>query len=645
MPENYLNFFNVILNKINQDAPRQEISESIEQLITLAMRGNTSSEVEILQQQLNILTDKTQSSGTAERGLNLLINTTHDLSSTLSLADLFRIIVSRARSLVGANIAWLTLLDEEEGLFKTTIAEGHLLPETAKMSSQIEYGVVNRVMTAKSFFETQDYANDQRFIHSPELDHIFQKEKIVSLAGFPVIFEDKVQGLLFIADRYHRKLSDQEISVLGSFAQHAGVAMRNAQTFTKLTDALAEGERNRAVLVEHIQQVENSAVEHDEMTSLLANGAELRTFVQRMANNIDGAVFLSDENMKIREQYISPQYNGEYALDFTQGKFSPSMLAPAILQSRENGRSVSLFKTTNEHCLIISLHDGTRHGESLIICYERTLDPIDIRNIERSAVALSIAKLWNDKRESEKLITSSTLLRHLLFVKSPDTSTTLSIRNRLNLKAEQPIALVIIAVSGFDRSAQTTMVRAAVNRLDLLVDLIDDTYVAIGPRDQIDRMVHNFSKLPDGWKVGGIISNEFIKISQSAFEYERLERSLKVLSQMTSLNRFLKQSEVNLFAKLFEVGDIKRISNYIATKLDSIEGRGSNANTRLKSTLLCYFDCQYNIARTSEKLGVHINTIRQRLDTLRDVTGGWDDPIAALEMHVALRLDAIISND
>lgn len=645
MSDSYLRFFNTILDQIARGAPEVEVTGSLNDMTVLAKVENMSHDAELLRRQLEQLAKTIQNSGLAERGLNLLIDTTHDLSSTLSLADLFRIIVSRARSLVGANIAWLTLLDEEAGLFKTTTAEGHLLPETAEMSSRIEYGVVNRVMSAKTSFETQDYLNDPRFNHSPGLDRVFKNEGIVSLAGFPVIFEDKVQGLLFVADRYHRELSAQEVSVLGSFAQHAGVAMRNARTFAQLTDALAEGESNRSVLVEQIQRVENSAQEHDEMTSLLANGADLRTFIQRMANNISGAVFLADENMKIKEQYFCPLYDGKYAHDFTRGKIPPSVLIPAIRKSRQNGRSVSLFDAASEHCLVISLHDGTRHGESLVICYEGTRDPIDIRNLERSAVALSIAKLWNDKRESEKLIDSATLLRHLLFVKSPDSSTTSSIRERLNLRVGQPVMLAIIAVSGFDRAAQTAMVRGAANRLDILVDLIDDTYVAIGPKDQIDRMVRNFSKQPEGWKIGGIISDEFAKMSQSAFEYERLERALKVLSQMTRLSRFLKQSEVNLFAKIFEVGDAERISDYIATKLAPIETRAANKSTRLKDTLLCYFDCQYNIARTSEKLGVHINTIRQRLETLRDITGGWDDPVIALEMHVALRLDAIISNE
>lgn len=46
-----------------------------------------------------------------------------------------------------------------------------------------------------------------------------------------------------------------------------------------------------------------------------------------------------------------------------------------------------------------------------------------------------------------------------------------------------------------------------------------------------------------------------------------------------------------------------------------------------------------------KRLGVHVNTVRQRLDVLREALGGWDDPIKALELHLALRLDAVLGGD
>lgn len=111
----------------------------------------------------------------------------------------------RARNLVAADIAWVTILNEDSGLFRTICAEGNLTPSTAEMTSHVDMGAVSVIMKSKSFFDTLDYLGDTRFSHSVELDRIFRLENIVSLAGFLIMCEGKVQGLLFVADRYNEK--------------------------------------------------------------------------------------------------------------------------------------------------------------------------------------------------------------------------------------------------------------------------------------------------------------------------------------------------------------------------------------------------------------------------------------------------------
>ena len=128
----------------------------------------------------------------------------------------------------------------------------------------------------------------------------------------------------------------------------------------------------------------------------------------------------------------------------------------------------------DEHYRVMALHGGVGRGESLVICHRGELDPIDIRNLERSTVALSIAKLWSEKRETEQLIASSTLLRHLILVNPPDASTISAIHDRLKINAEQPVVLALIAISGLDRASQTTMIRTSAAKMNLLVDLIND---------------------------------------------------------------------------------------------------------------------------------------------------------------------------
>ena len=632
-----------ILEKTVRGAQASEIGEMLETVRNGSPSAAASRDLERLGLHLNAFARAIHDRGVSERGLNLLIDTTHDLSNTLALQDLLRTIVSRARSLVGANVAYLTMLDEDHRVLRTVTAEGHINSATSEMKTRVGYGAVSLTINSKAFFDTQDYLNDQRFRHSDALDRVFKAEGIVSLAGFPILSENKLQGVLFVADRYRRKLSEREISILGSFALHAGVAMRNAHAFQRLSEALAEAERNRTALMDHIHRVDVSAAAHDEMTSLLAKGTEWPLFIQRMAEQIGGAIILYDDALAVKGRFTSAAFHGQLATDAKEGRAHSVLLSGAISRSRDSGRSVVMLDAGDEHYRVMALPGGAERGESLVICYRGELDPIDIRNLERSAVALSIAKLWSEKREAEQLIASTTLLRHLILVDPPDASTVAAIRDRLKISADQPIMLVLIAVSNLDRAAQTAMIRASAVNMNLLVDLINDTYLAAGPEKSIRALLHTLLRRRKGWEIGGIVSDPFTDLTRAAVQYGRIEQALRVLRKMKRLNRFVEYAQVNLFAKLFEAGDASRIVRYMEHILSPIDGRDPHQKTQLKKTLLCYLDSQHNIARTAELLGIHINTVRQRLATLREITGGWDDPVAALELHVALRLDSIVA--
>ena len=60
--------------------------------------------------------------------------------------------------------------------------------------------------------------------------------------------------------------------------------------------------------------------------------------------------------------------------------------------------------------------------------------------------------------------------------------------------------------------------------------------------------------------------------------------------------------------------------------------------TDLAATLLCYFDNNQNAKTTAQRLGIHVNTVRQRLATIEDLLGHWGSATRALELHIALRL-------
>jgi GAF domain-containing protein len=641
VPPNTLSSVIDILHNIVTGVGDAEIDALLREMEILARQEGREHEFEVFRQQADSVRRGLQDSAVAEKGLNLLIDTTHDLSKTLELDDLLRTIVSRARSLVGAHLAWVTVLDEKGGLFRMVTAEGNLSPAVAQMKSRPEVGVVSLIMRSKSYFETLDYLGDTRFRHSRELDRTFKDEKIVSLAGFPIISDNDVHGFLFVANRYSRKLSGREISVLGSFARHAGVAMRNANAFSRLSEALEEAQRSRNALEDHIKRVEASAAAHDEMTTLLATGAELHQFVQRMALQIGGAVFVFDGDMQLNDEFVSPGYRGKMANDLRDGSIDPSLLMTANSQSRHNGRSVVVLQTEEEQCRAIALHGSTGRSETLVLCHQGELDAIDIRNLERSTVALSIAKLWNEKRETERLIASSTLLRHLILVTPPDTATISAIHDRLGLAARQPIMLCLVAISNLERTTQTVIVRECAARASLLVDLFDDTYLVAGPEDAIRAFVQALAARQDGWSAGGMVSDPISDLTTTPIRFGELSRSLQAIRKLKPLRHFLDYRDVSFFARIMATDDSERLMRDISCILRPIDQLPPKQRTEAKRTLLAYFDAQHNATRTAAILGLHINTVRQRLDAIGDVVGGWDDPVKALELHFALRLEAI----
>jgi DNA-binding PucR family transcriptional regulator len=49
-------------------------------------------------------------------------------------------------------------------------------------------------------------------------------------------------------------------------------------------------------------------------------------------------------------------------------------------------------------------------------------------------------------------------------------------------------------------------------------------------------------------------------------------------------------------------------------------------------------DSNQNAKTTATRMGIHVNTVRQRLSSIEEMLGYWGNPTRALEIHVALRL-------
>ncbi|MBW4963387.1 helix-turn-helix domain-containing protein [Sulfitobacter sp. CW3] len=625
-------------------ANRAEFEEALDSLRVVSAESGSHESFDRITLAMTKIRTELRDRAVVEHGLNMLIETSHDLSGTLSADDLMRLIVRRTRALVGADLAWVTVQEPETSEFRNVHIEGHVSPGSRVMRCDVEHGLVGAILRSKSYFHTTDYLNDDSFCHLAELDMMFKKEGIVSLTGFPLLVGDEVVGFLFAAYRYRHDVGGRELSILGSLALHAAVALRNAAAFKVQAEALSEAEASRTALLDYIGRVEASAETHDEMASLLASGADLRQYLQRMATQVDGAIFLYDHTLRVQEEFVSTQYVGELADRIRADRRRIAGLAPVSTRSVQTGRAQMLTDTGTEECRAIVLHGGARQWEMLVICSPGKLDEIEVRNLERSAVALAIAKLWAEKREAEQIIATSTLIRHLTHVSPPDEASLKALRDRLGIGSGDTVRLALIRFWGLDQTEQQRVVRDCAARHEVLVDQLGGEFLAIAKAETLGAFLSALNRQREEWHVGGVQSAPLSNLAGVPSLYASLRECTAILHAMRPLHRFLDHDEVSLFARIFEGRNAEDLSRHVVALLQPIQDHGPKQGNQLKQTMRSYFENQFNARRTADSLGIHINTVRQRLQTLRDLTGGWDDPFRALEFQVALRLDDILAN-
>jgi DNA-binding PucR family transcriptional regulator len=120
--------------------------------------------------------------------------------------------------------------------------------------------------------------------------------------------------------------------------------------------------------------------------------------------------------------------------------------------------------------------------------------------------------------------------------------------------------------------------------------------------------------------------------------YAALRRGLSVLARLGMRAVVVAQNEMALYSVLFETHDQSSLSSFLGATIGPVTSHDSKRGSELTSTLLTYFDSNQNAKATASRMGIHVNTVRQRLASVEELLGHWGSASRALEIHMALRL-------
>lgn len=576
-----------------------------------------------------------------EHGLMAVIESAQDLSSRLNLKGLLSAIVSRARNLLGSDVAWLTVYDAERDEFHVLLADGALSQGTSGMMASRDRGVVSVVMSTRLPFTTPDYLHDKRFTHDAKLDDTFRDEGIAALVGVPLIWESEVIGLLFVADRYHRMHTAQSIAILCTLATHGAVALKNARDFERVSTALERADSARAELERHLRSIQAATDAHEQMTSLLARGASLSTLCQSVAQLLGGNVLVLDEAAQVVSRGEATGYAGTGAPTYAPHGEHSAELARALGLSREKGRSVVAYVADGESCRVMPVIGGDDILGSAVLFHRGELEEIAVRTFERSSSVIGIVLLSQQRMEATKNRSASTLLRALVWPRQDELAVLENRAERHGLDLARPLALLLVEMDGPSAGYAARRFRTMTPLANALVDEIDGILVVLcsatgAPDVRQDVTAWARREIRTGHR--GVLSRPVTGPAEIPALYATLKRALAVLGRIGVQNQIVGQNDLALYSTLFETHDRTSLASFLEATIGPLISHDRKRNAELTATLLSYFDNNQNAKTTAQRLGIHVNTVRQRLATIEALLGHWGNASRALEIHIALRL-------
>ncbi len=631
-----------LIGLLHQGAAADEFAGRLAALDRLADdTPGKSSQVELVRMAMGVR-NRLELQQQRERGMLAVIESAQDLSGRLDLNGLLQAIVSRARHLLGSQVAWLSTYDSEKDEFHVMVADGALSKGPAGMVARRDLGVASIVMSTRLPFTTPDYLHDKRFPHDAKLDATFRDEGIAALVGAPLIWDNEVIGLLFVADRYHRAHTALNVSILCTLAIHGAVALKNARAFEQARAALHKAEVARLALERHSRNVQAAAEAHEQMTSLLARGASLSTLCQTIAELLGGAVLVLDEASQVLSRGTANGYSGPGAPAYSPfGHQHSAQLAQALRESRQVGRSVLAFEADGELCRLMAVIGGDDVLGSVLLFRGQDLDEISTRTFERSASVIGIVLLSQERMEAARSRSGSTLLRSIVSARQDEAALLANRAERLGLDLAKPLSLLLLEMDEIKPSYAarrlglgTTVQQVLFDEIDGLLAILCGTTRAEDLRDSIAAQ----AKAEFGGGFRGVLSRPVAGPAEVPALYATLKRALPILGRIGVGGHIVGQNDMALYSTLFETHDQSSLRGFLDATIGPLLSHDLKRGSELTATLLSYFDNNQNAKTTSQRLNIHVNTVRQRLASVEELLGYWGNATRALELHIALRL-------
>ncbi|MEU8918027.1 helix-turn-helix domain-containing protein [Streptomyces nigrescens] len=565
-----------------------------------------------------------------EAELSALYATAHDLAGLRDLDAVLRAIVRRARSLLGTEVAYLTLNDPSAGDTYMRVTDGSVSARFQQLRLGMGEGLGGLVAQTARPYVTDSYFHDERFRHTRSIDSGVRDEGLVAILGVPLMLGSGVIGVLFAADRRERVFEHGQIALLAAHAAHAAVAIDTANLLAETRKTLTELEAANEIIRDRSAVIERASDVHDRLTELVLRGGGVQDVAGAVAEVLHGEV------------------------EFTEPGGAP---AEALDRSRADGHAVR-----DGADWVAAVGAGGEVLGALVLRGHPALDPVDQRTLERAAMVTSLLLLARRTAGEAEQRVRGELLDDLLNAADRDPRLLRERAARVGADLDAPHVVLAARTDGprpddaHSHGTGRRRLRSAASHLAatrrglaavrdggavLLLPLGPDGDPADTARETAARLGAALH-LPVTVGASAPVPAPAARPAAVADAYAEARRCREALGALGRAGQGAAAADFGFLGLL--LADTRDVDGFVHRTLGAVTGYDARRGTELLRTLGAYFACGMSPARTKDALHVHVNTVAQRLDRVSRLLGpDWQTPARALEIQLALRLHQLSS--
>ncbi|SHH09621.1 helix-turn-helix domain-containing protein [Pollutimonas bauzanensis] len=579
-----------------------------------------------------------------EKGLLAVLETAQDLTAIRDLELVLQAIVRRARQIFATDIGYLTNYDRVRNDFYIRATDGATSDRFRNVRVPPEHGICGHVLKHKTPYHCTNYMQDQGFIHDNGIDLAIAEEGVCSLLGAPLMVGNHCIGILCVCDRQPRSHEPWEISMLATLAAQAAIAIENARLFQETQVALQQVSQANAMLHQQTTEIADAAEAHEQMTKLAARGGTVTDILQMVASLLGGEVALLNEAEQLSYHASAPQVAIAPPLSkLFQDIAVQDLVHKALTQSRLSGQSQTVEPAPGLVLKIAAITGANGLLGAMLMLSRGAISDTQVRTFERGALVAGVALLSEERSKHALSSRSIATIRSLVTWQQEPASVLQALTEPLGLDLNSPVRMMVLHI-------ESNHLEYALRRLrprlpsSALMEPLDGLIVAVYAArhaEETETAVRSTLMQGSRLSVVGVCSDTISQVDTLPQCFRSLKRCIDVLRALKRDNELVSEPLFSMYALLFEQRGTKDLNSFIQASVGELISHDLRRNTNLCGTLLAYLDESQSFKIAAASLDIHVNTLRQRLETIDHLLGNWRNGSKTLEIHMALRMHSL----